>query len=213
MNRLFKNIVLNHTTPSKILGDRMGIENGRKTSLYAVAGVLIAIVIIAGVFFSGVQFPGSVKAGTLTVLVTDAPVDLKYLNLTIDSLSIQDSEGKWINLDLTNEDKDPDPNRFYFDLLSLQDEFMKLSDTSIQQGTYTMLKMHVLTANATCSDDTVITNLRVPSEYIKVLLKPHLEMNGGDKVSVLIDLEPDVSNIAISHSLNLKPTVKAILKS
>jgi hypothetical protein len=76
-----------------------------------------------------------------------------------------------------------------------------------------MLKMHVLTANATCSDDTVIKNLRVPSEYIKVLLKPHLEMNGGDKISVLIDLEPDLSNIAISHSLNLKPTVKAILKS
>ena len=75
-----------------------------------------------------------------------------------------------------------------------------------------MLKMHVLTANATFLDGTVV-DLRVPSEYIRVLLKPHLEMENGGVVTVTIDLEPEWSKIVISHSLNLKPTVKAIVGS
>lgn len=204
MNRLFKNIVLNHTTPSKILGDRMGIENGRKTSLYAVAGVLIAIVIIAGVFVSGVQFPGSVKAGTLIVLVTDAPVDLKELNITIDSLSIQDADGNWIDLQLIGGQP------VYFDLLALQNVSKTLSVTSIPAGNYTMLKMHVLTANATSINGDFI-DLRVPSEHIKVLLKPHLEMKEDGSITVTIDLEPEWSKIMISRSLNLKPVLKAVV--
>jgi len=75
-----------------------------------------------------------------------------------------------------------------------------------------MLKMHVLTANATFLDGTVV-DLRDPSEYIEVLLNPHLEMESGGAVTVTIDLEPEWSKIVISHSLNLKPTVKAIVGS
>ena len=82
---------------------------------------------------------------------------------------------------------------------------------NVDAGT-SMLKMHVLTANATFLDGTVV-DLRAPSEYIKVLLKPHLEMENGGVVTVTIDLEPEWSKIVISHSLNLKPTVKAIVGS
>jgi len=50
----------------------------------------------------------------------------------------------------------------------------------------------------------------VPSDVIKVILKPHLKMESGGSVTVLIDLQPDdLKSIAISHSLNLRPVVKA----
>jgi len=187
------------------LGDYMEIENGKRVGIYAASGVLIAVMIITGVFVSGIQFPGKVNAGTLVILVTDAPVDLKDLNLTIDSLSIQDRDGHWIDLELLE-------NPTYFNLLELENISMTLSVTEISTGNYSMLKMHVLTANATFSDGTAV-DLRVPSEYIKVLLKPHLEMKSGGVITVTIDLEPEWSKIVISHSLNLKPTVKAIVGS
>jgi len=183
----------------------MEIENGKRVGIYAVSGVLIAVMIIAGVLVSGIQFPGRVNAGTLVVLITDAPVDLKDLNLTIDSLSIQDEDGRWIDLELLEKPA-------YFNLLELENISMTLSVTEIPAGNYTMLKMHVLTANATFLNGTVV-DLRVPSEYIRVLLKPHLEMENREVVTVTIDLEPEWSKIVISHSLNLKPTVKAIVGS
>ena len=190
---------------STYFGDYMEIENGKRVGIYAVSGVLIAVMIIAGVLVSGIQFPGRVNAGTLVVLITDAPVDLRDLNLTIDSLSIQDKDGCWIDLELLEKPT-------YFNLLELENISMTLSVTEIPAGNYTMLKMHVLTANATFLDGTVV-DLRVPSEYIRVLLKPHLEMENGGVVTVTIDLEPEWSKIVISHSLNLKPTVKAIVGS
>jgi len=183
----------------------MEIESRKRMGIYAVSGVLIAIMIIAGVLVSGIQFPSKASTGTLVVLITDAPVDLKDLNLTIDSLSIQDEEGGWIDLELLEKPT-------YFNLLELENVSMTLSVTEIPAGNYSMLKMHVLTANATFADGTIV-DLRVPSGYIKVLLHPHLEMKSGGVVSVTIDLEPEWSKIVISHSLNLKPTVKAIVGS
>jgi len=183
----------------------MEFEDGKRVGIYAVSGVLIAVMIIAGVLVSGIQFPSKVNAGTLVVLITDAPVDLRDLNLTIDSLSIQDEDEHWIDLELLEKPT-------YFNLLELENISMTLSVTEIPAGNYTMLKMHVLTANATFLDGTVV-DLRVPSEDIKVLLKPRLEIKNGGAVTVTIDLEPEWSKIVISHSLNLKPTVKAIVGS
>ena len=64
------------------------MENGtRKIGIRAAAGFLVAITIILAVFASGIQLPTvKAKTGTLTVLLTDAPADLKHLNITIDSL-------------------------------------------------------------------------------------------------------------------------------
>jgi hypothetical protein len=74
-----------------------------------------------------------------------------------------------------------------------------------------MIEMHVLTANATYPDET-FADLKVPSAVIKVLLKPHMELDPEGKVTVLIDLQPEnLNSIAISHSLNLRPVIKAVV--
>jgi len=186
--------------------------NAKKVGLYGTVGFLVAALIIGGIAAAGFKIPAlklpSVVAdkGRLIIQIMDKPVDLLTLNVTIDSLSIQDGEGKWTDLQLLGGE----PTK-YFDLLALQDVTMTLSDTEILAGNYTMIKMHVLKANATYVNG--YYELRVPSEHIKVLLKPHLEMKSGGSITVTIDLEPEWSKIVISNSLNLKPVLKAMVGS
>jgi len=182
----------------------------RDLGIFAAAGILVAVLIIGGFVAGGIRFsslrlPSMVSdKGRLIIQIMDKPVNLTYLNVTIDSLSIQGGEGNWTDLKLLGE------KPIYFDLLALENVTMTLSDTEISAGNYTMIKMHVLTANATYVNGKT-DDLTVPSEHIKVLLKPHLEMTSSGSITVTIDLEPEWSKIAISKSLNLKPVLKAIV--
>jgi hypothetical protein len=178
-------------------------NEARRIGLFGVTGVLVAVVIIAGFVIATTVFQSSGK-GTLTIQIMDKPAELKNLNVTIDWVRIQGQDGNWINLTLKAEP-------FYFDLLSLQNVSETLSATEIPAGNYTMISMHVLTANATKLDNST-ADLNVPSDVIKVLLKPQLNLEDGGQVTVLIDLQPDdLSSIAISQSLNLRPVIKAIV--
>jgi hypothetical protein len=185
----------------------------RDTGIFAAAGILVAILIIAGVVAGGLRFPTLrlpsmvSDKGTLIIKIMDKPVELKHLNLTIDWVKIQDQNENWINLTI----KGGVP--FYFDLLALQNITETLSETAIPAGNYTMIKMHVLTANATYPDNTNAT-LRVPSDVIKIPLKPHIRMESEGSVTVIIDLQPDdLKTIAISQSLNLRPVIRATVYS
>jgi hypothetical protein len=181
------------------------MSNGiRQVGLFGVAGILVAALIIAGFVISGTVFQGSSSKGVLTIQIMDKPVELEHLNMTIDWAKIQDQDENWYNLTLKSEP-------FYFDLLALQNVSETLSETEIPAGNYTKIWMHVLTANATYPDGTDAT-LTVPSDVIKVLLKPYLSLEGGGQVTVLIDLQPeDLNSIAISRNLNLRPVIKAMV--
>jgi hypothetical protein len=192
------------------------MSNGiRQVGLFGVAGILVAALIIAGFVISGTVFQDSSNGGgavfqgsnkgVLVIQIMDKPVELEHLNMTIDWAKIQDQDENWHNLTLKSEP-------FYFDLLALQNVSETLSETEIPAGNYTKIWMHVLTANATYPDGTVV-DLRVPSDTIKVLLKPYLSLEGGGKVTVLIDLQPeDLNSIAISRNLNLRPVIKAMVQ-
>ena len=161
----------------------------------------MAALIIAGFVIGDNVFEVSGKS-TLTIQIMDKPVELDHLNMTIDWVKIQDEDENWYDLTLKVEP-------FYFDLLSLQNVSETLSETELPAGNYTKIWMHVLTANATYPDGTV-ADLRVPSDTIKVLLKPHLSLEDGGQMTVLIDLQPeDLNAIAVSQSLNLRPVIKA----
>jgi hypothetical protein len=178
------------------------MSNGtRHLGKFGAVGILLAIVIIAG-FVIGSTYLSSAKA-TLTIQIMDAPVNLEHLNVTIDWVRIQGENQGWKNLTLKTEP-------FYFDLLTLQNVSETLSTTAIPAGNYTMIWMHVLTANATFTDGSD-ADLTVPSDSIKVLLQPHLTLETGGQVTVLIDLQADQNSIAISHSLNLRPVIRAVV--
>jgi hypothetical protein len=178
------------------------MSNGtRHLGKFGVVGVLVAVVIIAGLVIGG-RYLSSAR-GTLTIQIMDAPVQLEHLNVTIDWVRIQGQDESWYNLTLKTEP-------FYFDLLTLQNVSETLSETAIPAGNYTMIWMHVLTANATFTGG-ADTSLTVPSDSIKVLLEPHLTLKSGGQVTVLIDLQADMNSVAISHSLNLRPVIRAVV--
>jgi len=187
--------------------------NAKKVGLYGAVGFLMAALIIGGIAVAGFKIPALklpsmvAEKGRLVIQITDKPVELVQLWLTIDELSIQKAEGEeaWIDLELI----DPE---VYFDLLDLQDVSLTLSNTEIDPGEYTMIKMHVSAADAKYLGDDSLTPLnKVPSENLKVILNPHLVMTNRGSITITIDLEPDTAKIAISESLHLKPTVKAVV--
>ena len=171
----------------------------RKIGFYAATGILIAVLIIAGVFLSGVQFPSiKIQTGTLLVLLTDAPVNLTHLNVTIDSFSVHGIKEGWINISF-GSGKD----EVSFDLLALHNVTMKLANATIPSGNYTKMRMTIKNANATYANGNW-TNLTVPPEHIDISI--HFEVQSNDITIVLIDMEP---RVAISKTNRLKPEFKA----
>ncbi|UCF59446.1 MAG: DUF4382 domain-containing protein [Candidatus Bathyarchaeota archaeon] len=188
--------------------------NGKKMSLYAAAGVFIAFLIIASMAVSSLTMPNltfpwftpssppTPNTGTLVVLLTDAPVNLTHLNVTLDSISAHRKgygNETWVDLAFVNN-----VTEVYFDLLALQDVVMDLSIDEIPPGNYTMIKMHVETANATYANGNT-TDLEVPSEHIKVIVD--FEVVEGETTAVLIDMQADW--VAFSHNKKLRPVLKA----
>jgi len=186
-------------------------EDMRHRGVYGAAGILVAILIIGGIVTSGFQIPSLrlpsfvSDKGTLIIKIMDKPVTLKHLNLTIDWVKIKNQSDQWIPLDIKGDEP------FYFDLLALQNVSETLSETQIPAGNYSMIQMHILTANATYLNGET-KPLTVPSKVIKVILKPHIRMESESSITMLIDLQPeDLKAIAISHSLNLRPVIKAVV--
>jgi len=182
--------------------------NFRNIGMYGAVGVLIAALIIAGVAISSVMFPSltlpgfAPNTGKLKIWLTDAPVELKHLNITVDSISAQRVENdNEIWEDLTFVDG---LSEVYFDLLALQNTTMELVNTTLHSGNYTMIKMHVKTINATYPDGNT-TDLTLPSWFVRVIV--HFEIEKGGDTVLLIDM--NLGWIAISKSGNMRPVLKA----
>jgi len=199
LNRVFKNIVLNLRVIIWFWGCCMETK-GKRICLYAIAGILLAALMVSGVYMSGVRFPSvTAQTGTLVVLLTDAPVNITHLNITIDSFSVHLENESWIDVPFV-DDKD----EVYFDLLELYNVTMELSVAEIAAGNYTKMRMTIKTANATfASGDSV--DLTVPPGHIDVII--HFEIVSDDTTVVLIDMEADW--VAISHNNRLRPVLKA----
>lgn len=172
----------------------------KKTTIALLVIVIIAVVIVA--FFAMNLNTNSTQFGTLNVLITDAPVDLSKLEVTIDTIEVQSQNSSWINLAFVNGTQS-----FRVDLLALQNITQDLSTTQIPVDNYTKIRLHVADAVATYEDD-VTDDLTVPSEKIDVIV--HFEIKADTSTNVLLDMTAD--SAAISTSNNLKPVLKATVE-
>jgi hypothetical protein len=187
------------------------MENGsRKIGLRIFAGFLVAITIIIAVFASGITLPSQEdRTGRLTVLLTDAPVDLESLDITISKLEVHkvaveegEDEG-WVLL--ADEGDIP-----IFDLLLFQEgKVLELASRDIPAGTYNKIRMYVSEAFAYYKPNSGKEDgpVNVPPEKIDVITKFTLEPDGSR--SVLIDMEPDW--VAMRNYNNLRPVLKATI--
>ena len=141
-------------------------------------------------------------SGTLKVSITDAPVDLSKLEVTIDSIEVQSQNSSWVNLAFIDG-----VQSVRVDLLTLQNITQELSTTQISTGNYTKIRLHVQDATATYKDGTT-DNLTVPSEKIDVII--HFEIKENETTYILVDMTADSAAISASH--NLRPVLKATVE-
>jgi len=172
----------------------------RKVGLYGIIGALAATLIIVGILMSGLRLPTFVPSkGTLIIKLTDAPVNLTHLNVTITSVSVQKVENDnetWVELAFVGG-----VSNVSLDLLELENVTRDLSVTDIPSGNYTKIRLGIAAANVTYAEggwDPV----NVPSGKIDVII--HFEIESGGIRIVLIDMW-----VAISNSKNLRPVLKA----
>ena len=182
------------------------MENGPRTiGLRVAAGFLVAITIIVAVFAAGIQLPRTkIETGRLTVLLKDDPVELAELWINITDLGVHRVDGEdggWITLDFSGE-----ADFLYFDLLEYQDDkVLDLASVEIATGTYNRIRMTIENANAIKTNGDIIDPLEVPPGHVDVITK--FDIENGQNVVVLIDMEPDW--VAISENNNLRPVLKA----
>jgi len=183
-------------------------EDLRRVGVYGVGGVLVAALIIAGIIAVGIRLPSlAFHSGTLVVKLTDAPVELERLNLTIGSVDaqrVENGEETWGDLSFVD-----DLSEFRVDnLLELSNVTRDLSITEIPPGNYTKLRMSVTKAEATyIGGDTV--ELTVPPGHIDIII--HFEIKAGETTRIIVDMQADW--VAISQSQTLRPVLKATLDS
>ena len=191
-------------------------ENLRHTGFLGAVGILVAILIIAGIVAGGMRFP-SLKLpgivynkGTLIVKLTDAPVQLEHLNVTISSLSVQkamDDQEAWVDLAppfVYGKEK------VTVDLLELVNVTRDIAKVEIDPGNYTKIRMSIEEAKAKYegAEDWEVVKVppgKDPPAHIDVIV--HFEIEDDEEVILLIDVTAEW--IAISNSGNLRPVLKA----
>ena len=124
--------------------------NLTRVALFGAIGLILAASIILTVEY--LPFIPVVEAkGWLIVKVKDAPADLTELNIEIDEVKLHkegDEEEPWIVMGVSPTLTQP------FDLLTLTDYAVVLAAQPIPAGSYTEIRLHIVSAEATIVEDT-----------------------------------------------------------
>jgi len=183
----------------------------RDLGIFAVAGILVAVLIIGGFAAGGIRFPSLrlpsmvSDKGTLIVKLTDAPVELKHLNVTISNISahrVEAGKETWENLSFVGG-----VHEVTVDILSLHNVTKDLSIAEIPTGNYTKLRLTITSATATYMNGEIETII-VPSGRIDIIV--HFQIKAGETTKLLVDMQGDW--VVISNSGRLRPVLKATAK-
>jgi len=219
---LFKSVALNQRVTSFLAGENGKMADEiRKIGIFAAAGILVAVLIIAGVMAGGIHLPslrlpssisesgtsgtsgGTLDKGTLIIKLTDAPVELKHLNVTIDSISAHSVEHGWQNLTFVQG-----VSSVSVDILSLYNVTKDLSITEVLPGNYTKLRLTIASAKAVYNITGEVEDVKVPSGRIDIIV--HFKIKAGQTTRLLVDMQGEW--VAISNSGKLRPVLKATAK-
>jgi len=141
----------------------------------------------------------TLNTGVLSIMVTDAPIVLRNLNITIDHFKVCNSQGEWFEIPVNG-------SVAYFDLLKLQNLTREVAVGELPAGNYTMVKMRILHANATLPTGEVV-KFRVHTMYVNVSV--HFEIKEGLKTIVILDIDLNVQTPILGYDEEVSPTVTA----
>lgn len=184
-------------------------KNAQRMLIFSGIGFLMAVSIISSMSAIPVIFPNVMaNTGTLIVKITDAPVELSNLFLTIEGIEVQGESGGWTSLPLVSGGEG-----LHFDLLQFESTTMDAATGELEAGGYNSIRMSIEEASARLVDSEIDIPLRVPSEKIKVLVQFTIEK--GEDTTVILDIQVDSTemSMAIANNAehNLRPVVSAIV--
>jgi hypothetical protein len=163
----------------------------RKIVIYGVTGVVIAAIII--MWFWPVSEEVKIKPlvalqeipayGIQVIKITDEPMDLIHLYVTIDGLEVKQMDGSWTRIDVLG-------GRTSLDLLRLQRSSVVADISNLDPGNYTNIRFQIVRGlehtNATLANGDVI-EVDIPSEKIQVMT-PTIEVKEKME-TILLDLQ------------------------
>ena len=161
----------------------------------------VFLLIVSLIFLFGCSDDSSVSSrnGMLKLFLTDQPVDLKEVWVTITSIEVHKTGEAWISFDASGDT---------VDLLTLQNREQLLQSAPLEEGKYTGIRLLVSEGHIIDADDEHC-ELKVPSGKIQIPLNFDIE-NGNETEAVLdFDAEKSVHVVRTGNNerCNLRPVI------
>ena len=192
------------------------MNEARRISIYALAGLLLAATAIAAVNLSLPSLQA--HTGTLVFSVADAApsapnTTVSKIYLTVDQIMIHrenndtaNATGDWTTIPIT-----PAKTIELLSLRNISENFPQLATTKLTAGTYNLISLRIANATATMSgkNQTVI----VPSGMLKIP-EIRIVISDGGVTNILIDIGYDSIHLnGNSRVLMLRPVAHILSQS
>jgi hypothetical protein len=165
--------------------------------------IVFALVFLYGACSSNeVDDPVSGTRGTLRVFLTDQPVDLNEVWVTITDIEVHKTGGAWIQFAGSSDS---------VDLLTLEGKQTLLEAATLEEGKYTGIRFFVSEGHIIDTNDERC-ELKVPSG--KIHIPVNFDIEQGGETSILLDFDAEKSVHVVrtgkNESCNLRPVIHPI---
>ena len=164
---------------------------------------VILFLLISLAFLSACSDDNSVgdndRNGNLVLSLTDQPVELSEVWVTITNIEVHKTGGAWISFDSSEES---------VDLLTLENREQVLQSAPLEDGKYTGIRLeisegHIIDAEGERCD------LKIPSG--KVQINSNFDIESGQDTEVLLDFDAEKSVHVVrtgkNERCNLRPVI------
>lgn len=161
--------------------------------------------IVVGLFAWGCNTSPDAGTGTMQVKMHDAPVDYDEVNISVERVEVNRTEGEsgWETIS--------EPNEVYNILELINGDFAILADAELETGTYQQIRLILSDDNSDVIDGETY-NMTVPSgAQTGLKLNINAEIEEGIVYTLLLDFDANRSVVkrGATNQYNLKPVVRA----
>jgi hypothetical protein len=144
------------------------------------------VLLISLLFFTACSQDNSVDSGNntsgmLQLFLTDQPINLKEVWVTITEIQVHKTGENWISFDASGDS---------VDLLTLKNREQLLQSAPLEQGKYTGIRLEVSDGHIVDTDGNRC-DLKIPSGKVEVPLNFNIE--AGKNAEVVLDFSADKS--------------------
>lgn len=138
------------------------------------------------------------QSGKLVIYLTDLPAGVEKVLVTISDIDVHKTGGAFFTV-FSGERE--------YDLLELQNNPELIFDTSLEEGKYTQIRMHVIEGQIQISG--VLYPLTIPSSEVKINSNFTVASGGTTRITLDFDAEKSlhVSGNPRNNKYNLRPVI------